>query len=288
MHTSAARVSQDKLDILALLFDDDTFVNSEGDIVPALWHWAALSEWAQHSALRFDGHPRTVAPPIADFGASRRLFGGGEIRIESPLVLGQSLQLGRDVVEVTTKQGNSGEFVLVKEEITAYDEVGMAIVFTERQNVVYRRLEDQQVPDAIQTAAPSLPVYEKPIEQVDDLHWRVRTDPVMLMRFSAATSNSHRIHYDRTYASTVEGHSGLVVHGPFMTLAMADVLRKSYPGRAFRSMNYRHSSPLYCGEEAYIRMVETDSEHSFALQLYSQQLGAAREIIHSTLAASVL
>jgi 3-methylfumaryl-CoA hydratase len=286
MHTSAARVSHDKLDILALLFDDDTFANSEGDILPALWHWAALSEWGKHSALRFDGHLKTVAPPIAGFGISRRLFGGGEIELHRPLVLGQSLQLNHDVVEVATKHGNSGEFVLVTEEITAYDDIGMAIVFTERQNVVYRKLDDQQAPHAIQTATPSLPVYEKPIVQVDDLRWRVQIDPVMLMRFSAATSNSHRIHYDRTYASTVEGHSGLVVHGPFMTLAMADVLRKAYPGLVFRSMKYRHSSPLYCGAEAYIRMVETDSAHSFTLQLYSQQSNAERAIVHSTLEAS--
>ena len=39
-------------------------------------------------------------------------------------------------------------------------------------------------------------------------------DERQLFLFSAATYNPHRIHYDRTWATTVEGYQDLLVHGP--------------------------------------------------------------------------
>jgi 3-methylfumaryl-CoA hydratase len=38
-----------------------------------------------------------------------------------------------------------------------------------------------------------------------------------LFRFSALTYNAHRVHYDRNYATRVEGYRGLVVHGPLQS-----------------------------------------------------------------------
>ena len=42
---------------------------------------------------------------------------------------------------------------------------------------------------------------------------RGRARPVLLFRYSALTFNGHRIHYDRSYVTGVEGYPGLVVHG---------------------------------------------------------------------------
>ena len=46
--------------------------------------------------------------------------------------------------------------------------------------------------------------------------------PVELFRYSALTFNSHRIHYDRDYATGVEGYPGLVVHGPLIATLLVD------------------------------------------------------------------
>ncbi len=48
-------------------------------------------------------------------------------------------------------------------------------------------------------------------------------DPTLLFRFSALTYNAHRIHYDRQYATEVEGYSGLVVHGPLQAILLAEL-----------------------------------------------------------------
>ncbi|MGJ3628332.1 hypothetical protein AB5I41_17680 [Sphingomonas sp. MMS24-JH45] len=59
-------------------------------------------------------------------------------------------------------------------------------------------------------------------------------DEVNLFRFSAATFNAHRIHYDRPYATAVEGYPALVIHGPFTAARLA--------GLAMRQGNRRRRS----------------------------------------------
>ncbi len=48
---------------------------------------------------------------------------------------------------------------------------------------------------------------------------------MLLFRFSALTCNSHRIHYDRDYAQSIEGYPGLVVHGPLQAVLMTELAR---------------------------------------------------------------
>lgn len=69
----------------------------------------------------------------------------------------------------------------------------------------------------------------------------VCADEVMLFRYSAPTFNGHRIHYDINYATSTEGHSGLVVHGPPIATLLLDLLRCQMPdarvtGYCFKAM----------------------------------------------------
>ena len=70
------------------------------------------------------------------------------------------------------------------------------------------------------------------------------TDPVLLFAFSAATSNSHRIHYDQDYATRVEGYPGLVVHGPLIALLLLDAM----PPRPLKRFAFRALKPAFVGE----------------------------------------
>lgn len=49
-------------------------------------------------------------------------------------------------------------------------------------------------------------------------------DEVQMFFFSAATNNGHRIHYDLPYATQVEGHDGLLVHGPLQAALVEKLL----------------------------------------------------------------
>ena len=71
----------------------------------------------------------------------------------------------------------------------------------------------------------------------------------MLFRFSALTYNAHRIHYDREYATQVEGYPGLLIHGPLQALAMAEAARATgcHGDRSDcrQQFHYRLTSPLF-------------------------------------------
>ena len=100
-------------------------------------------------------------------------------------------------------------------------------------------------------AAPELPeppeTPASPAAHEPSGTWRAElaTDPVLLFRFSALTYNGHRIHYDRPYATQVEGYPDLVVHGPLLALLALELPRIHAPGRTVRSFDYRLVRPAF-------------------------------------------
>ncbi|MEV5652350.1 acyl dehydratase [Nocardia sp. NPDC052254] len=80
----------------------------------------------------------------------------------------------------------------------------------------------------------------------------LRTDPVRLLRFGAATHNAHRIHYDPAYAAT-EGLDAPVVmaqlHGALFHRAAAEFC--GGPGGVI-SVGWRNRAPAYVGCELVV------------------------------------
>ena len=79
-------------------------------------------------------------------------------------------------------------------------------------------------------------------------------DEVLLFRYSALTFNAHRIHYDRQYASAVEGYPGLVVHGPLIATLLLDLLR-SHTDRAVKRFSFKAVRPIFeCQDQRRMRL----------------------------------
>jgi hydroxyacyl-ACP dehydratase HTD2-like protein with hotdog domain len=74
--------------------------------------------------------------------------------------------------------------------------------------------------------------------------------PVGLFRFSALTFNGHKIHYDAGWSQGIEGHPGVVVHGPLNLINMLDYWRDVHGGEsaAPAGIAYRALAPLYAGD----------------------------------------
>lgn len=71
-----------------------------------------------------------------------------------------------------------------------------------------------------------------------------RASRAQLFLYSAATSNPHRIHYDRDYAREEEGYPGLIVHGPLTAILLADLVRRN-GSRRIGSFSFRGAAPLF-------------------------------------------
>ena len=226
------------------LLDGDGRPPGPGDPLPPLWHWMAFVPRTTEAELGQDGHPHTgslVTPP-ADL--PRRMFAGGRLTFPAPARVGAELVRESRVRSRTEKTGRSGRLLFVTVSHVVH-QAGQVVV-DEEQDLVYR---------APATRGPART--EDPGPPVDIGTWTWARDvtpgPTLLFRFSALTYNAHRIHYDRDYATAVEGYPGLVVQGPYQALALAELCRAEQPGRSLASFEFRGLSPALAGARLRLR-----------------------------------
>jgi 3-methylfumaryl-CoA hydratase len=189
---------------------------------------------------------------------------GGRLEFHHPLRVGDEIGRVSRIADVRAKAGRSGSLVFVDVRHEIADARGTAIV--EEHDIVYR---DPPLPGA---AAP------EPRRAPDDAAFsrEFAPDPVLLFRYSALTFNGHRIHYDRSYVTDVEGYPGLVVHGPLIATLLLDLLRREMPGARVRRFEFRAVRPLFdlhrfavCGRpdgERTVRLWARDHEGFLAME----------------------
>ena len=198
--------------------------------LPLAVHWCLAPPAVKASLIGPDGHPLRggFLPPVP---LPRRMWAGGEVKFRDPLQVGDKVERRSRIVDVAVKQGRSGVLCFVSVSHEYFTVRGLAI--EDRQDIVYRDFN---------TVTPSsanpgnLPAPE----------WRraMQANPVLLLRYSALTFNGHRIHYDRPYATNVEGYPGLIVHGPLQATLLIEFAAsiKDRPPKQFR---YRAVQPLF-------------------------------------------
>lgn len=194
---------------------------------PVMAHWAFFHDMAPDHDLGDDGHPRRgdFLPALPEL--PRRMYASGRITFAKPLRLGAAAAMTSAISDARRKQGGTGDLVFVDVTRTILQDDEPIIV--ERQTLVF-------MPPA--SADTALPVAAGPLTGTES--WTPRS--VNLFRFSAATFNNHRIHYDRDYASAVERYPALVVHGPFVAARLAELaVRRG----ALASFEFRASAPNF-------------------------------------------
>jgi 3-methylfumaryl-CoA hydratase len=208
--------------------------------LPLLWHWAYLLDRPAQADLGPDGVAlRGTAAALPGHGG-RRMWAGGRVRASGRLRCGDPATKRSRVLSVQERQGRSGPltFIVLEHQIRQRDEV----VIDEQQDIVYTRA-------AAPVAREPAPAAAGPVIPPAAGEWAIEVSPTLLFRFSALTYNAHRIHYDRDYATQVEGYPGLLTHGPLQALAMAEAARAAgfrgdqHGGRL--RFDYRLTAPLF-------------------------------------------
>ena len=209
-----------------------------GAPIAPLAHWLFFLPAARQSEIGADGHAQRggFLPPVA---LPRRMWAGGRLTFHHALNVGDEMQRTSTITKVDAKAGRSGPlvFVTVRHEITSA--AGLAL--TEEHDIVYRdhpvgsKVAGAPVPTPTPAQAPTDAAFSRSINP----------DPVLLFRYSALTFNGHRIHYDRPYATGVEGYPGLIVHGPLIATLLVDLVRRELPAARIRSFEFKAASPLF-------------------------------------------
>ena len=203
-----------------------------GTALPPLAHWLYFLPRAAQAELGDDGHARRggFLPPVA---LPRRVWGGGRLELHHDLIVGDAIVRDSTITRVDARRGRSGALVLVTVRHEIRDARGLAI--TEDHDLVYG---ERPTPGAAARPAAAAPTDEA-------FHRVIAPDPVLLFRYSALTFNGHRIHYDRGFATEVEGYPGLVVHGPLIATLLVDLVRRALPGARITSFRFQATSPLF-------------------------------------------
>ena len=207
-------------------------------IWPPLAHWAFFIDAVPPEQIGEDGHPlRGDFMPAVTL--PRRMFAAGSIRFDGALRLGECAKCVTTIADVVHKPGQSGDLIFVEVDRTISQDSGTRI--SERQTIVYR-------------ATGGVLASVVPAEtRASGLLWQPH--PVDLFRFSAATFNSHRIHYDRLYAREIEGYPDLVVQGPFTAVKLFG-LAEARLGRPLCTFSFRAITPLFVSQPVILSEVE--------------------------------
>ena len=240
---------------LAALFDDGLPEAGPGDPLPPYWHLAACAVPPPTGVLGPDGHPRSglvTAPP----GLPRRMFAGGRLSALAAVRVGERLERTQRVTASADKQGRSGPLRFSTAE-SVFRRPGADVVLVEEQDIVYRAAGGSSArgagtgtwtgdggggDDGGGGPGRLLTRVGEPLRAV------FRADAVALQRFSAATANPHRIHYDHPYVTAVEGYPGLVVHGPLLLLSMLELVRLDLPDLVVTGVRFRAQAPVFAGD----------------------------------------
>jgi 3-methylfumaryl-CoA hydratase len=217
---------------MAATLDRDEPEPVAGAEVPPLWHWIFFTPRDPQSDLGSDGHARRgrFLPPVP---LPRRMWAGGRLEFHHPLQIGDRIERISRIADIRFREGHSGPlaFVTVNHEISSPQ--GLAIV--EEHDIVYR---EESRPSAIGPAPQAAPTDES-------FSREIAPDSVLLFRYSALTFNGHRIHYDRSYATQIDGYPGLVVHGPLVATLLLELLRREAPRARVRRFSFKAVGPLF-------------------------------------------
>ena len=239
---------------LSATLDRDDPPPQRGSEVPPLWHWLYFTPVTRAREIGPDGHAKRggFLPPVP---LPRRMWAGGRLSFTDPLRVGDTATRTSCIADVSVKQGRSGSLVFVCVQHVIETTRGSAL--TEEHDIVYRDPPQPGAPVAQPQAAPTDESFARTIVP----------DPVLLFRYSALTFNGHRIHYDRTYVTEVEGYPGLIVHGPLIATLLVDLLRREMPLARVQRFSFRAVRPLFdihrfevCGREE-----RADTGRRFAL-----------------------
>lgn len=241
---------------LAATLNRENCIFSKEDSLPPLWQWLYFLPTPRQSSLAIDGHPRKgdFLPPIE---LPRRMWAGSRVKFHQPLTIGHQATKTSTIKSVQFKEGRSGKlaFVCIEHRISG----GSGLAITEEQDIVYR---DNPSPDAAKPTPILAPIGE-------DYSLALEANSVLLFRYSALTFNGHRIHYDRDYATQVEGYPGLVVHGPLLATYLVELVARRYPERNIVDFEFKAISPVFDGVRFVVCGLEPDDSGRCELWIHN-------------------
>lgn len=192
--------------------------------LPPLWHWLAFLPDAPTGALARSGQAHDpLLPPSS--GARVRLT--ARLRFHGELRIGETIHRRSEILAVAPE----GEGV----RITVAQE------FSTARNLCVSEVTEYFLgtPPSTVVAPPATEAWRAPLA----------LDPVRLFRFSAATFDAERLHYDQGRAAAL-GLPGLAAQDRLLAILLVEAARGRRGGAWPAAVALRVVRPLFLGEPA--------------------------------------
>lgn len=260
---------------IAAMLDLEPDEHVAGTALPRGWHFMLLAADTRRSVLRRDGFPGLGVPMPDDLGLPRLMLGGRKVSFHTDIPIGASVTRRSAVRSIARKTTASGPMAVVtlEHELRVEQQADAAVVETQTYLLLPARPEGGAA-QASEAAAPVIPV--TPANPALSTHIKtVVPDDTMLFQYCALGFNSHRIHWDREHARTVEGFPDLVVNGGLVTLLLTEFLRSDLRETP-AAIAVRHIAPLYAGRPITMtadrvgerwRLLAYDDHHHVAVDM---------------------
>jgi len=229
-------------------------------IMPQGIHFAVCTPEAPTAKLGEDGHPARDDSPqsfLPPFPMPRRMWASSKIAFHAPIAIGAVIERVSRVASVSEKDGGSGRLAFV--DVAHHTRANGTLAVIETQTLVYR---EAAAPDA--PLSPPLPGEGRFDPAAWDAHRTITPSSALLLRYSALTFNTHRIHYDAPYAQSVERYRGLVVHGPLTASLLLQLAANELGENRLRSFAFRGLSPAIAGEPLHLVMRKSEAGYDLA------------------------
>jgi len=226
----AARAEPAQLAALLAMLDPAEPAPELGGELPPLAHWLYFRSWGRHSEIGEDGD--FLDPFLPPIELPRRLCVETRIAYHRALRIGDPLSRVSRVVDVAEKAGRAGPIVtlLVRHEIA--DAIGVGR--SEDRRILYMTRGEPWSADESRRPRGGA-VWSR----------RFQADTRALFRYSALTSDARRIHYDRPFATFVEGHPGLVVPSGLVAALLLNLLHAHAAPARLAHFEFRSVRWLY-------------------------------------------
>lgn len=201
-------------------------------------HWCLAQPIESNFNLSEDGHIKkgNFMPPIP---LEQRMWASSSINFYKNLSSLNEIKRVSEIKKIETKHSQkSGELYFLEIQHEYYEKE--ALLIKENQSLVYKNFSSNK--------------YNGPLNTLDDrkLIKRVVPDNRMLFRFSAITFNSHRIHYDKDYATEKESYPNLVVQGPLIASLAMNLIQSNNLKHHLKEFKFKNVSPAFVNESINI------------------------------------
>ena len=198
--------------------------------LPPLWHWLAFLPDAPASRLASSGEaPDPLLPPLP----GRRVWAGGRLRFHGELRIGEMIHRRSEILAIAREEAPTG----ARTRVTLSHELSTA------RNLGVSEVQEFVFSETLrQTEAPAGPGAPLPAPAA----WSVQLplDPVRLFRFSAATFDAERLHYDLAYARA-QGCPVLAAQDRLLAILLLEAARRRREGAWPAAVALQRMRPFY-------------------------------------------